>query len=165
MILAFIVIIAFYPVYGESLPTTCSDFSHERILEIVNTRVEYKQIQCQSFHKTFYDLTTGEVILTEDVEFSPKWAVETVDHASQYYEKKFRLYWDQNQKYLIEDYVIDGHSKIAARLRRFYRVKSMIYALNDDAINISGQDFHRYEFGDGSIEIKNDPISLKYTKL
>jgi hypothetical protein len=143
----------------------CSDFSHIKLLGTIGIQVEYRQVDCSSFEKRFTVIETGDLILSETIPISRDWFVEIEDSEVKVVEKRSRFYWGENRAQLFYEFIIDGYYLVAAKMRSFYRHKSLVYQLDKDQVEVTGYNFHRYEYRSGDIELESNAVSESHARL
>jgi hypothetical protein len=143
----------------------CQDLSHLKTLGGMGVEVEYRQVGCEKFIKTFVDRENGEIILVEEILFSRDWKVSQIEQGGKSYQKKYRIYWSLKRDQLIEDFQVEGKSTIGARLLRFQRSKSAVFSINEQSIIKNYFETYRNEYKNGNIEADAKKWSEEYSRI
>ena len=161
LLVLFLSFIYFAPTRAEE----CANLSHQKRIEQLDTVIDYIQIECQGFQKVFKKISTGEIFLEESITFGRQWQIEITDNEIEYTEKKMRVYWSSDRQRLFEDYVMDGHRRVVAKLAAFYTSRSENYFISEGKVIKAGHYYSRLEFRNESHQIKSTTTYNAYPLL
>jgi len=152
--------------YGHHLKAEeCSNLSHQKVIEQLDTVIDYVQFDCAGFNKIFRQISSGEIFLEETIHFGREWKEEKKDNEIEKSVKKLRIYWSPDKTRLFEDYVMDGQRHVVAKLSAFYTSRSESYFVHNNRVIKDGYHYQRLEFRTEGPQIKSFDTHKSYPRL